>query len=288
VAFAHMLEFARRAAVAVDNARMHEEHTQTANALQAALLPAALPTVDGLELAARYHTASPRLLVGGDFYDAFQLADGSVVCVIGDVCGKGAEAAAVTGMSRDLIRLLLRDGHSLVATLQRLNRALIEDAVSSRFCTVALTRLTQTGRKLNAQVCLAGHPEPVLLRADGSTDVVGTHGDLLGVLPGDIELTEVTTTLGPQDSLVLYTDGITERRDGAKMFGQEGLRRALQGLAGGNAVTLAEGVQVAAQSFVEAEIRDDLALLVARRTAVHPHPADAPMVSRRPGAPAHR
>jgi len=249
---------------------MHEEHTRTANALQAALLPAALPTVDGVELAARYHTASPGLLVGGDFYDAFQLADGSLVCVIGDVCGKGAEAAAVTGMSRDLIRLLLRDGHSLIATLQRLNRALIEDAVSSRFCTVALTRLTGTSQELDVQICLAGHPEPVLLRADGTTELVGEHGDLLGVLGGQIQLTEVTTTLGPHDTLVLYTDGITERRDGTKMFGQEGLRRALQSLAGGTAVTLAEGVQAAAQSFVEAEIRDDLALLVARRTPLPP------------------
>jgi serine phosphatase RsbU (regulator of sigma subunit) len=266
VGFVHLLEFGRRAALAVDNARLHEEHNETATALQAALLPPALPDVDGLEFAARYHSASPRLLVGGDFYDAFQLSDGSVVCSIGDVCGKGAEAAAVTGMSRDLIRLLLRDGRSLVATLQRLNRALIEDGGSSRFCTVALARLSHLRGELRAQVCLAGHPEPVVVRADGTTEVVGTPGDLLGVLPGDIDVTEVFTALEPDDSLVLYTDGITERRDTTRMFGQEGLRRTLQRMAGASAASLAQEVQRAAQSFVDSDLRDDLALLVARRT----------------------
>jgi phosphoserine phosphatase RsbU/P len=117
------------------------------------------------------------------------------------------------------------------------------------------------------QVCLAGHPEPVVVRADGTTELVGAHGDLLGVLPGEIHLTEVVTTLEPHDSLVLYTDGIIERRDATRMFGQEGLRSALQRLAGASAASLAAGVHAAAQSFVDAELRDDLAMLVARHTA---------------------
>jgi anti-sigma regulatory factor (Ser/Thr protein kinase) len=268
VGFVHLLELGRRATLAIDNARMHEEHTETAAALQAALLPPALGQVEWLEFAARYHSASPRLLVGGDFYDAFQLGDGSILCSIGDVCGKGAEAAAVTGMSRDLIRLLLRDGRSLVATLQRLNRALIEDGGSSRFCTVALARLTHVGRELRVHVCLAGHPKPVVIRADGTTEAIGTHGDLLGVIPGDIHVTEVSTRLEPRDSLVLYTDGIIERRDTTRMFGEDGLRRTLQRLGGASAASVAQEVETAAQSFVDAELRDDLALLVAHRTAL--------------------
>jgi phosphoserine phosphatase RsbU/P len=262
----HLLELCRRAAVAIDNARMHEEHVETSKALQSALLPPQLPDVDGVELAARYHSASPRLLVGGDFYDAFRLSDGSVICSIGDVCGKGAEAAAVTGMSRDLVRLLLRDGHSLVGALQRLNRALIEDGSSSRFCTIALARLSPSETELRVDVCLAGHPEPVVLRADGTTEFLGVPGDLLGVLPGDIDVTEASTTLTRDDVLVLYTDGITERRDADRMFGQEGLRRTLERMPGASAASLAEQVQTAAQSFVDSELRDDLALLVARRT----------------------
>ncbi|MDQ1666332.1 MAG: phosphoserine phosphatase RsbU/P [Actinomycetota bacterium] len=262
--FASLLELSRRAGLAVDNARLHEEHTNAATALQAALLPPALPVVEGLQLAARYHSAAPGMLVGGDFYDAFELPDGSVVCAIGDVCGKGAEAASVTGMTRDLIRMLMRDGHELPAALQRLNRALIDDARSSRFCTVALARLSYVDAGLQASICLAGHPEPVLLRADGTTEVVGIPGDLLGVISDDLELTEFSVTLQPGDALVFFTDGITERRDGTRMFGQYGVQQTLRRVAGADAAILAQEVETAARSFVDTELRDDLALLVAR------------------------
>jgi sigma-B regulation protein RsbU (phosphoserine phosphatase) len=266
VGFMALLELGRRAALAVDNARLHEEQVLAATALQSSLLPSALPTVPGMEFAAQYHSASPGLSVGGDFYDAFVLPDGSVVCGIGDVCGKGAEAAAVTGMSRDLLRLLLQDGQGLANSLRRLNRALLENAVGSRFCTVALTQAVPNGEKTRVSVCLAGHPEPAVLRANGSTELVGVNGDLLGVIPDDLDLTEVSIDLLPGDALVLYTDGITERRDGARMFGQYGLRRALEGARGANAQELARHVEQAARSFVDVALRDDLAILVMRCT----------------------
>ena len=126
------LELARRAALAVYNARLHEEQLSTVNALQASLLPTALPAVGGVQLAARYHSASKGLSVGGDFYDAFPLPSGLFALAIGDVCGKGAEAATVTGMSRDLLRVLLQDGASPAAALHRLNRALIDTVFWSR------------------------------------------------------------------------------------------------------------------------------------------------------------
>jgi phosphoserine phosphatase RsbU/P len=259
---ASLLELSRRAGLAIDNARLHEEQTAAATALQAALLPPALPLVDGIQLAARYHSASPGMLVGGDFYDAFALSDGSIVCAIGDVCGKGAEAAAVTGMSRDLIRLLLRDGHELATALQRLNRALLDDARNSRFCTIALARLAYVGGVIDARICLAGHPEPVLLHADGTTEMVGTPGDLLGVIDGELELHEYPMKLRPGEALVFYTDGITERRSGSRMFGHYGVQHTLQRAAGADAATLAAEVESAARSFVDTELRDDLALLV--------------------------
>ena len=109
------LELARRAALAVDNARLHEEQLSTVNALQASLLPTALPDVPGVRLAACYHAASTGLSVGGDFYDGFPVPDGRLAVAIGDVCGKGAEAAAVTGMTRDLLRVLMQDGASPAA-----------------------------------------------------------------------------------------------------------------------------------------------------------------------------
>jgi phosphoserine phosphatase RsbU/P len=260
------VELARRAGLAVENARLHEEQAATVAALQASLLPAALPEVPGLELAARYHSASPGMSVGGDFYDAVLLDDGALVLAIGDVCGKGAEAAAVTGMSRDLLRLLIEDGTQTIPALRRLNRALLEYPASSRFCTIAIARLERDGDRLTARLSLGGHPEPVLLHADGRTELVGAAGDLLGVLDQDeLELHEAEVNLDPGDALVLYTDGVTERRDGQRMFGQYGLRKTLANSAGATAEALASALERAAQSFVDTELRDDLAILVIRR-----------------------
>jgi serine phosphatase RsbU (regulator of sigma subunit)/anti-sigma regulatory factor (Ser/Thr protein kinase) len=268
VTYMAAVELARRAGLAVENARLHEEQAATVAALQSSLLPAALPEVAGLELAARYHSASPGMSVGGDFYDAVLLDDGGLVLTIGDVCGKGAEAAAVTGMSRDLLRLLVQDGTAPVPALRRLNRALLEHPASSRFCTIALTCWRREGDRLIAQVCLGGHPEPVVLRADGRTELVGEPGDLLGVLDDSgLELRETEFTLDVGDAMVLYTDGVTERRDGRRMFGQYGLRKTLAASVGQDAESLAAAVEHAAESFVRTELRDDLAILVIRRTS---------------------
>jgi sigma-B regulation protein RsbU (phosphoserine phosphatase) len=265
VEFAAANELVRRAGLAVDNARLYEEQTSAATALQAALLPSDLPTIPHLELAATYHAASPGLSVGGDFYDAFQLEDGSCVAVIGDVCGKGAEAASVAGMTRDLLRLLMQDGAELGAALRRLNRALIERPNSQRFCTVALLRLMPAADAIQATVCLAGHLEPVLLRADGRTELVGIPGDLVGVLPdGDVEFPEASVGLSPGDVLVLYTDGITERRDEYGMFGQPGVRRTLERLAGSDAKAIVRQLEHSARTFTESPLRDDLAVLALR------------------------
>lgn len=267
VGFMALLELGRRAALAVDNARLHEEQVATARALQTSLLPPALPTIEGVELAARYHSASPGMSVGGDFYDAFRLTDGSFVIGIGDVCGKGAEAASVTGMTRDLLRVLMQDGHGLAGALRRLNRALLDNASSSRFCTVALAQARRERDVLTVDVCLAGHPEPVILRGDGSTETAGVIGDLLGVMPDDLDVTEARVQLAVGDSLVLYTDGITERRDGTRMFGQFGLRRALEAALDSTTEGLAAEIEGAARTFVDADLRDDLAVLVMRCVA---------------------
>ena len=266
VTYMAAVELARRAGLAVENARLHEEQAATVAALQSSLLPSALPRVAGLELAARYHSASPGMSVGGDFYDAIVLDDGGLVLTIGDVCGKGAEAAAVTGMSRDLLRLLVQDGAEPVPALRRLNRALLEHPASSRFCTIALTRWRRDGDRLVARLCLGGHPEPVVLRADGGTELVGEPGDLLGVLDDDtLVLHETEVALGVGDAMVLYTDGVTERRDGRRMFGQYGLRKTLAHTVGADADSLASALEHAAESFVRTELRDDLAILVIRR-----------------------
>ena len=267
VTYMAALELARRAALAVDNARLHEQQVSTVSALQASLLPTALPDVPGVRLAACYHSASTDLSVGGDFYDAFSLPSGAFAMAIGDVCGKGAEAAAVTGMTRDLLRVLMQDGASPASALHRLNRALIDHPTASRFCTVALATVTRTDNAMRLRLCLAGHPEPVLLRSDGSTELVGAPGDLLGVLPDEeMSLEEVDIALEPGDSLVFYTDGVTERREDARMFGQYGVRTTLERVATADAQVIADTLEQAARSFVPTELRDDLAILVVQRT----------------------
>jgi phosphoserine phosphatase RsbU/P len=267
VTYMALTELARRAALSVENARLYEEQAASVTALQAALLPTALPSIPGFDLAARYHSASAGMSVGGDFYDAIEMSDG-VVLAIGDVCGKGAEAATVTGTSRDVLRLLIQDGVELVAALRRLNRALLGHPASARFCTIALTRLRRDGDRVVARICLGGHPEPVLVRADGSTAFVGRPGDLIGVLDNEhLDLHETDVEIGVGDALVLYTDGVTERRDGRRMFGQYGLRKALTIASGADANALASAVEHAAESFVDTELRDDLAILVVRRVS---------------------
>ena len=269
VEYVSALELARRASLAVDNARLREEQAATVSALQNSLLPLALPQMRDIAFGARYHSASPDILVGGDFYDAFSLPGAGFAVAIGDVCGKGAEAAAVTGMTRDLLRLLVEDGATPAKALRRLNRALIQHPSASRFCTVALAVAAHTADGLQLTLCLAGHPEPALRRRDGTVEFVGQPGGLLGVLDDDVlELSERTVTLEPGELLVFYTDGVTERRAGGRMFGQYGIERALLDVREESADAVAATIEEAARSFTTAELRDDLAILVVQHRPV--------------------
>lgn len=257
-------DLTRRAALAVDNARLYATQADTAGALQASLRAAELPSPAGLQLAARYHSASPGLAVGGDFYDSFQLADGSTVITVGDVCGKGAQAAAVTGVARDVLRLLLTEGYQLPEALRRLNTVLRDRPDGARFCTIALCRLTRHSAGARAEICLAGHPEPVHVSARGA-HLVGSPGSLVGVLEdADLDLPVDSVELAPGDALVLYTDGVTERRSGDRMFGQHGLLATLGGPGRRDAAALADRLEGAAEHFASTPLRDDLAIVVAR------------------------
>jgi sigma-B regulation protein RsbU (phosphoserine phosphatase) len=263
-----LTDLARRAALALDNARLYEERTAIAHALQASLLPPTLPSVAQLEFGARY-TAAGSNDVGGDFYDVFSLPDGGWAMAIGDVCGKGAEAAAITGMARDVLRLLTRDGAAPPAALQRLNDVLLELGDRGRFCTTVLATVEPRGRQLHVRLSSAGHPAPALLCSDGSARLVGHSGTLLGVVP-DIETTDDLVVLSPGDALVFYTDGVTERRNGADMFGDERLLDCLRRSAGQSADALAGLVEREVRDFGIGQTRDDLAVLVVRCASL-PH-----------------
>jgi GAF domain-containing protein/anti-sigma regulatory factor (Ser/Thr protein kinase) len=270
-----LTDLARRAALAVDNARLYEERSSIAKALQASLLPPTLPTAPGLEFGGRYAAAGEGNEVGGDFYDVFSMPTGGWGVAIGDVCGKGAEAAAITGMARDVLRLLLRDGAAPPVALQRLNESILELGDRGRFCTAALG-IVQPGKTgLHVRLSSAGHPPPVLVDAAGNARFVGRSGTLLGVLP-DVELSEDELVLAPGEALVFYTDGVTERRSGMDMFGDSRLLACVRAVAGRGADLIAGHLESDVRRFGAGPSRDDLAVLVIRCTGVIARDGAAP------------
>lgn len=263
-------DVARRSALAIDNARNTSEQIATAQALQQALLPRGLPTSQGVEFAAEYLPASSGSEVGGDFYDVLELDGNRWLASVGDVCGKGAKAAARTGLVRDVLRVLLRDGRPLDKAVTRLNDLLLEAADPFQFCTVAVAMITQgaPGRSpgLGVDLVLAGHERPVLLRADGTSESVGIYGTAVGLLPNP-SVTCVPLWLKPGDALVVYTDGVTEQRasrGGSEQFGEDRLRAILTQVGGKPAAEIVTAIRAAVSGFGSEPQHDDIALLVVR------------------------
>ena len=262
-------EIARRAAVRIDNARLYEERDHTAKVLQRSLLPPSLPCIPHVELAARYLPVGEGNEVGGDFYDVFDCGDGNWAAAVGDVCGKGPEAAAVMGLARHTLRAVARFEHKPSALLGELNRALLEQSVEDRFCTVCHVRLRPSRDHLRITLCCAGHPLPLLLQRDGHLSSVGEPGQLLGVF-SEVSLVDTVVDLDPGDTLLIYTDGATEQRREA-VAGEERLRDAFAASLGQDAEATAAGVEEALRAARgSSPQRDDVALLVIR--AVDPDP----------------
>jgi phosphoserine phosphatase RsbU/P len=262
-------DVARRSALAVDNARIHAERRRVAHTLQQSLLPPVLPVVRGIGFAAEYVPTGDDAEVGGDFYDVVPLPDDRWLVVVGDVSGKGVQAATVTGLVRDVIRVLVRDGRPLEEALVRLNDTLVERG-GGRYCTLALAAVHRDDGggdgRLAVTLHLAGHDRPVLVRSDGRVSFVGTGGTALGLLQTITSpVTEVP--LAPGDTLVFYTDGVTERRRGRELFGNSRLREAAAPLAGYSADVVAARLRTATLGFSAEAPRDDIAILVLRNEA---------------------
>jgi sigma-B regulation protein RsbU (phosphoserine phosphatase) len=256
-------DVARRAALAIDNARIHAERRRVAEALQRSLLPPALPQVKGIDFGAEYVPTGEGVDVGGDFYDVVGLDDGRWLVVVGDVSGKGVHAATVTGLVREVTRTLVRDGRPLPEALARLNETLVERG-GGRFCTLVLAAVTpRASGALDVSLYLAGHDRPVLLRADGTTSLVGECGTALGLLQ-TVSTPVTKLSLAAGDTLVFYTDGVTERRRGRELYGVERLRLETSSLAGFPADAVAARLRAATLSFSLESPRDDIAIFALR------------------------
>ncbi|MDK1476412.1 SpoIIE family protein phosphatase [Streptomyces sp. 549] len=257
-------DLSRRAALALDNARLYSERTAISQSLQRSLLPPELPDVPGVEVEVIYRAAGEGNEVGGDFYDLFPIRDGAYGFAIGDVCGTGPEAAAVTGLARHALRLLAREGFSGPAVLERLNAAILDEGARSRFLTLLYGELwpQEDGSALLKVVC-AGHPLPLRLRPDGTVEPAAEPQPLLGVMD-DLELYEETLTLEPGDVLLCVTDGVTERREGTRMLGDDGLAECLTTCTGLTAGAVAARIMRAVERFAADAPSDDMAILAMR------------------------
>jgi PAS domain S-box-containing protein len=256
-------DLARRAAVAVDNARLYQERSAIARTLQRSLLPPSLPEMDGFEVAARYQPTGEGNDVGGDFYDVFERARDEWVVVIGDVCGKGPEAAALTGLTRYTLRATVMKEPRPSRALAVLNDVILREG-ADRFCTAALGRLIRRGQRVLLTVSCGGHPRPHVLRRDGVVEPVGRHGTLLGSFP-DPSLSEDVVELFPGDAVIFYTDGLVEDRDPATAEHPKRLRALIQRCAFlGSAEGVADCLQAQVRELHPDGPRDDVAIVVLR------------------------
>jgi serine phosphatase RsbU (regulator of sigma subunit) len=263
---------ADRAALALHNARLHEQQAHIASVLQHSLLPRSLPEIKGFDASSRFLAAGEAYEVGGDFYDVFRSGSGSWTAVIGDVCGKGPEAASLTALARYTVRTASHPDSSPSQVLQTLHESISSESVDLRFCTAALARIRapSNGRGVaHLTVALGGHPPPQILRKDGRVDSVGTPGTLLGALPSPV-LADADSTLSVGDALVLYTDGMLDVRDRGNQDDPDWLSRQLAKSAGHSADEIAEELAQAAIDRHGGEPRDDIAVLVLHRHGAKP------------------
>ncbi|MFF7339835.1 PP2C family protein-serine/threonine phosphatase [Streptomyces sp. NPDC008163] len=257
--------FAARAGAALSAAHLYAEQSAITRTLMQDLLPPRLHRVHGVEFAGGYRPAAARERVGGDFYDVHPAGageGGSSLVVLGDVCGKGLDAAVLTGKIRNTLQALIpmADDHQQV--LRLLNDSLLTSH-HTRFATMVLASVRRTDHLVRLRLTAAGHPVPLVVRADGRVEEIRTQGTLVGALP-DIESRTAETVLRPGETCLLYTDGFTEARGGPlgdEMFGEARLKRALSECADMPGEAVVERIQMLAAEWVRGGGHDDMAVV---------------------------
>ena len=257
-----MSDLADRAAMALDNANMYAARTQLARTLQRSLLPESLPKLDRLALSSAYHPVGEESEVGGDFYDVFTTPTGCWL-VVGDVCGKGPEAAAVTALVRHSIRAFAFVRSSPAQVLGAVNEVMLGHALSQRFATAVVARIDLTSTPIRAVIAGAGHPPPLLLAPDGSVDCPMVGGMMLGVRPGSNVL-DLRVELQEGSTLVLYTDGLLDAGAPLRTLTPRELCGLLANHGGSAPQLLVQKLEGLALSTGAGRLRDDVAIVAAR------------------------
>jgi serine phosphatase RsbU (regulator of sigma subunit) len=274
-ALALLEDLGRRAALALDNARLYAERSEVASTLQRSLLPPDLPRIPGAQLAARYRASGEGIELGGDFYDCFATGGGDWALVIGDVCGKGAEAAAITALARYTLRAAVLHSPRPSQVLAELNEALLRQGLDYRFCTVLYASVTPRPDGCEVVLATGGHPLPLVMRAGGAVEQAGEPGTLLGIVR-EPEISEQRLLLGSGDALVLYTDGVIEASPTDDALAPDRLAELLLACGGRDAGAIADAVERKALEVQHGRLRDDVAVVVLRSTPFdQPGPGEA-------------
>ena len=252
-------------AQAIERARLYGQRAREAQVLQASLMPPALPTIAGLDIASAYRPFGDGTVVGGDFYDLYDLGAGRWGLVVGDVSGKGVEAAAITSLARYTTRAAALAGRRPADVLHTLNQVLLAERLGERFCTIVLSVLEPTHEGFDVTMSLGGHPRPLLFeKGSGDVTPVGALGTAVGLLP-DPEFSEQHVMLRPGDVLVFFTDGCVDLRSEDGRTSDDGIIiDVLRRHAGEGAATITRRLEDAIGGTNGEQSADDAALLVIR------------------------
>lgn len=263
---------------ALDHALLYAEQVQTSSRLEHSLLPPAVLPVEHLDVATRYLAAAEGHAAGGDFYDVLRVPGGAVVLVVGDVQGKGIDAATLTSAARHTLRAAALDGAAPAVMLSRVNEALLYGSaerahaapteVSVRFVTASVVMLHPTATGFRAVVASGGHPPPLLIPARGAPQQIVVDGVVLGVF-ADAHFAEESVELSLADVIVLYSDGVTEQRAQPDLFDEAQLGRLVRNMRTARQVDADGAAQLILDTVVglnPREVRDDIAMVIARVT----------------------